>query len=469
MKRKICRQGAEVQRRAERHWVRAMLIAIFLFPHMTLAQDGVGLTAAVNRALTHAPSLQAAMAARDASQEDRVLGRAWLLPFVEIKGSAVRQKQDSTYFRHAGLLKPIVRSWNTLYGINAYQPLFDIQRWAAYKQGEVAAEQGKITLALANQQAMLQAVAAWLDVVRARAAFEAAKSSEQAMAKLAAQAKAAFIVGTVSINNSLAATSRHDLARAITIQDQQRLEQAQALLDSLEGRATPVVLSLSANMVPIAMPSNLKQWQQRAEEGAIPVHLSQQQLKLADAGSLKALGGALPKVQLVAGWSRTENTDGTFGGSRERNASIGVELSMPLYAGGATGAQQRKSDRQQVAAEFRLDDAKRNARLAARQSWLELHSTAAELIAANSALSSASLEVKAANEGLKVGLRTITEALDAEDRLAAARSRYADVVVRHGMAWLQLYAVVGALNSGRIQQLEAWLHCNYSAHSQFSR
>ncbi|MDQ7002580.1 MAG: TolC family protein [Ghiorsea sp.] len=423
-----------------------------------IAADAPNLNAAVALALEHTPSLQAAQAARDASVEDVSLGRAWLLPSVVVTGSLTRINQDFNYNKPSAFLSPTVRNREQDYGIRISQPLFDVAKWAMYKQGSISAATGEVKLAIQRQRTILEASAAWLDVMRAQAAYAAAIASEKAMDRLATQAKAAFDVGTAAVNDSLSASSRRDLAKAGRIRAGQVLAQAKARLNSLVGKPLDVSVALHQDIKPLhAMPDALKIWEQRAEVNALGVRLSSQGIAIADAAHLQAVGTAMPNVQLVAGWNHNKSSDSTFGGSTVKAAYIGVELSMPLYAGGATWAKARKSSKQKLQAEFNLAEAKRTARLEARQAWLSVRTTAAEVAALDAALNSAKVEKDAMQVSFEVGLRTMTEALDAQERFASAQQRYADVVARHAMAYLQLMAATGDLNNTSVAMVNTTL------------
>jgi len=436
-----------------------MLSLCLLLPSPAFSASVSSLQSAVDLALKHAPSLQAAQAARDASAEDITLGRAWLLPYVVANGSLTRRNQGFSYDISYPFLSSTVRNNEQVYGIKVYQPLFDVEKWATYQQGKISASTGEVKLAMQRQQTILKASAAWLNVMRAQAAFSAAQASEQAMSKLAMQAKAAFEVGTASVNHSLSANSRRDLIKAARIRADQVLAQAEAQLHSLVGEKMIVSLKLHQGMMPLhANPDNLEIWEQRAEATALGVQLSGQAVAMADAGHLKSVGGAMPTLQLVADLDRNKSSDGPFGGSTVKTVSIGIELSMPLYAGGATWAKQRKSTHEKIQAEFNMAEAKRTARLVARQSLLGLRTTAAEVKALDAALSSAKTEEKAAHAGFEVGVRSITDVLDAEERLAVAKQRFADVVARHAMVYLELLASADKLDESSVARIDPLLN-----------
>jgi len=278
------------------------------------------------------------------------------------------------------------------------------------------------------------------------------------MTRLAEQAKASFDAGLEPVNSSLAATSRRDLAHAQRIRAELSRNQALAVLASLLGHDAEVAVHIDTNIGPMQLARSDEQaWLQLAEQEE-GVHVAKEAVLLADAGKLHALGGAMPKVQLVAGWDNKRSTAGTFGsGSDVKSTSIGVEFTMPLYAGGSTWAQQRKSEQESIRADADLSEAQRHADLATRQAWLQWQASGVELQAMQAALASARSEQVAAHAGFDVGLRTLSEVLDAEDRLAGVRAALADSVAAHGLSVLQLHAAVGALDNEQVEQVQTWL------------
>jgi len=432
--------------------------AVMLSTPLLYAQP-VSLSQAVTDALGHAPALQSAEAARDSAREDAQLGRAWLLPYVAASGSWQKVRRDIVYDKPIAF--PLANELNMIetdYGVKAYQPLFDLEKWSLYKQGLASEAMGETSLQLVRRQTILAVASSWLDVMRTLQRSKAAKADEEAMQRLAEQAEASFKVGLEPVNTSLAATSRRDLARANRIRAEQAVNQARAVLSSLLGYEADVSASMNPSPLPLALAQSSEQsWLQLATH-ADRVQIAENSLTFADAAELKALGGALPKLQLVAGWDKQRSSMGMFGtGSRTESTSIGVEISVPLYAGGSTWAQQRKSEHEKIQAEADLDEAQRQAQLATRQAWLQWQATGFELRAMNTALTSARSEREAAHAGFEAGLRTMSEVLDAEDRLASARAGLADSVASHGLSVLQLYAAVGALDTDQVTFVQDWL------------
>ncbi len=420
-----------------------------LLPGIAVAEP-LTLSQAVSLALEHAPAMQAAEAGRDAAAEDADIGRAALLPYVQASGSYRKQKQNTKYDVPQAFFKTDLNYGETFVGLRAVQPLFDLERWAGYRQGEISAETGELRLRMERQRLMLETAQAALTVITAQAALDAAEARERAAGKLAAEARAAFKAGTKAKTERLEAEARFDLVKAERLAAANNLDQARATLASLIGGGVEVVAMPKLTAAPQA-PDNPVQWEQQAAEHALPVLLARLQLELAKEERSKALGSGLPKVEAFAEVGRSRAGDSMLGSATTvRSRAVGVQLKVPLYAGGGPSAQVRKSEKERVQAEYALADDVRLARLSARQACLALQAAAMQVAAMQKARLSAREAAEAAHIGHRAGLRSMTDVLDADELryrterdLAIARAQYV-------AATLQLKASVGELDTGSL-------------------
>ena len=127
-------------------------------------------------------------------------------------------------------------------------------------------------------------------------------------------------------------------------------------------------------------------------------------------------------------------------------------MEVPLYAGGGTWAQLRKARKLQVEADYELRDARREAGLTANNAFLNVKSAAARVKAFEQGLVSTTRARQAAQVGYEVGLRTIVERLDAEERLVTARRDLVRTKAEYLLATLQLAASVGSLGESQLEK-----------------
>lgn len=439
--------------------MRRIILAVALAalcPLTARAGDTLSLTDAIGMALDHAPSYAAAEAGREAAHEQRAIGRAWLLPYLHATGNYSHHRQRYSY---AHPTAPLLENFQTDFNqataeVTLSQPLFDLSRWADYKAGKLASKAGDIRFDAAFQRLLLDVSQAYVDLVVARSADEAAISQEQAMVKLDEQARAAFKAGTKNINDSLEAKSRLDLARAQRIRTDNAVAQAQATLSSLIGQPAPRLAVFDPDAAtPPPQPEDARHWQNLAAQDSPDVRLAANAAKQADEQVTHAVGTASPSLSLVGSLGYNNATYGQFRtGYDIRNEQIGVQLDVPIFAGGGTWATLRKNQKLASEAELRLEDAKRQARLDAQAAFLAVNESQAQVAALTAATKSAYKARQAAELGYKVGLRDIVERLDAEERLFAARHELNQARGAYLMARLRLAAAIGRLDRDAIHK-----------------
>jgi outer membrane protein len=398
-------------------------------------------------ALAHAPAVKAAEAQRDASTEDVALGRAGLLPNIELNGTYALRKQNTAYDVPQSFFKTNLTYGENFIGVKLVQSLFDLERWAGYRQGQLSAEAGELKLQMERQRLMLEVAQAFLDTVTAQSALAAAQAREAAAAKLAIQAETSFRVGMAAKPEQLDAESRRDLARADRLQAENNLNQSKASLASLIGEPVGELALPQLSDTPAdPSPDQPGYWENQAAAHALAVKLAEIQFGMAKEDKQKSLGGALPKVEAFAEINRNRATDSILNsGTTARDQAVGVEVKVPLYAGGGITAQMRKSEKQAVRAEFDLADDVRLARLTARQSFLAMQAARAQMAAMQQATLSTRQDALATHTGYHVGLRSITEVLDADERTFTAETNLAVAKSQYIFAILQLKASIGAL------------------------
>jgi len=436
-----------------------MLITVLWLAAIGTSQAApiLDLSRAAHLALERAPSFSAAMAARDAAMEDKNLGRAGLLPYVKWNTDFAHYETKYKYDKpaQASFLSTDAVYNQFRFGVTLVQPLFRLDRWAGYVQGKLSSQIGDLKLSLAQQALLLQVAQSYTSVLIAQEDLFAAQAQQESVSRLYEQAHTAYSVGTATVNDALEAKSRLDLVKADRIQAENELDTARAQLASLIGESGIDHLSPFSSRIALDIPpaDARKHWKGMAMQQALSVLLAHKKLEYARQENTKALGTALPNVDLVAGLNRDKVTDSQFNtGFIAKTEELGVQLEVPLYAGGATRAQLRKTRKLEVEAEYELSDAKRKAGLMAADTFLRVRAAASRVRALEQALKSAKKARQAAQEGYKVGLRTIVERLDAEERVVSARRNLARSKAQFLISRLQLAASVGRLNETAIEK-----------------
>lgn len=140
----------------------------------------------------------------------------------------------------------------------------------------------------------------------------------------------------------------------------------------------------------------------------------------AELDARRAARGWLPSVDATGYVAETYND--TFDRFDDRNR-LGIQLSVPLYDGGANKAQARESSARARQVEAQLAAMIDEKTIQAQVIWHRLAAMKKSLVAVNDAIDSASSHLAAMQRTFDLGAATIDGVLEAEERLLALKIR----------------------------------------------
>lgn len=432
----------------------AMALAIPQFMAPSLAQ-GANLSAIYQLARENDAQLASAREARNAGQERVVQGKAGLLPAVGLGANARRVDPDSS---STGANNSPYNSRG--FSLSLVQPLYRKQNLEAYEQGKLQTLLSDQQLKLAEQSLVLRVATAYFDVLQAQDVLATAQSQKQAFAEQLAQAKKSFEVGAATITDTHEAQARFDLTVAQEIAALNDLEVKRRSLEKIISQEAPKLAELGDGArMPLPEPANMDAWVKQAEEGGLGVVLNQTGLEIARREVGRQRGGHLPTLDLAASYSDNRNTvvSGGTSGVNTKSAVLGLELGWVLYQGGAIDSREREAVANQEKTRYDLDEARRQARLDARQGFLGVLSGDAQVRALEQALVSSEAQLKSTKLGLEVGVRTRVDVLNAQQQVFSTRRDLSAAKYRTLLAGLQLKAAAGTLDADDLKALDALL------------
>lgn len=427
----------------------AMCIA-GLFSSVAAAAD---LMQVYQDALANDARFSAARAQLEAGQERVVQGRAGLLPQL---GLAANTTWNDAELKPRNA-PPSDASYNSNgYGVQLTQPLFRWQNWVQFKQGELQTALAEAQFGIERQDLVLRVAEAYFNVLNAQDALAAVSQLRAAAAEQRELANTSFEVGTVTITDVHEAQSRFDLASAQEIAAQNQLEVARQSLAQIIGKEPEPLAGLREGVeLQRPQPENIADWVAAAEAGSFGVQAQQLVREIAAREVERARAGHLPTVDLVA--SHGVNNRLQLASGRNEVTSLGLELNVPLYAGGRVSSVSREAAALRMKADADLEDARRSAALAARQSWLGVTSGMAQVKALEAARVSSTSALEANKLGYEVGVRINIDVLNAQTQLAdtlqqLSRARYDTL-----LAQLRLKAAAGTLGEDDVRAINALL------------
>jgi outer membrane protein len=425
---------------------------------------GADLMAVYRDALAYDAQYASARAALEAGREKLPQGRAGLLPTVGLAANTTWNELDATVRMNGASGNKTQYNTNG-WTVSLSQPLFRWQNWVAYTQSELAVAQAEAQFGLARQELIVRAAQAYFDVLLAQDTLATAQAQKVAIAEQLESAKRNFEVGTATITDTHEAQARHDLTSAQEIAADNDLAVKRQVLRSVIGKEPEGLKNLKPGALLVRpQPDDIGKWVEMAESASASVQIYQALYEIATREIEKQRAGHYPTLDLVAtrGRSSATNTVGSgfvgLGVGSDSNVNtIGVQLSIPIFAGGAVASRDREAVALKEKAGADLENARRTAALNTRQAYLGVTSGLAQVKAYEAALTSSQSALDSNKLGYEVGVRINIDVLNAQSQLYDTRQRLAKARLDTLAALLKLKAAAGSLGEDDVAAVNALL------------
>ena len=134
-----------------------------------------------------------------------------------------------------------------------------------------------------------------------------------------------------------------------------------------------------------------------------------------------------------------------------------MNLSIPIYSGGATRSRRRAAEYQVIAAQESLEFTKRQLTQNIRNAYRRVNTDVLVIAQRQQSITSAQSALDATELGAEVGTRNIVEVLLARENLYRALRLYADARFDYVIDSLVLKQVSGILTPQDVLDLNEWL------------
>ena len=399
-------------------------------------------------ALANDATYSSAKATLAAGQEALPQGLAGLLPTIGATANTTRNAANVT-FRSPTAFPSGDRIFNTNgYSISLSQPLFRWNNWQTYEQSKLSVVQSEAVFAQAGQDLAVRVAQAYFDILNAQDNLQVAQSKKVAISEQLAQAKRNFEVGTSTIVDTNEAQSRYDLVIAEEIAAQNDLAVKQTALLLIIGKPAGVLSTLRPEVaIPAPQPAQIDKWVDAAEVGNYAVKAQEAAAEVARRAIEIQRSGHYPTLDLTASASRNSSSGNTTNniGSDSTSSAIGLQVAIPIYAGGAVDSRVRQAIANQDKAKADVEVQKRTAAQNARQFFLGVTNGLAQVRAFEAALTSSKTSLDSNKLGYEVGVRINIDVLNAQQQLYTtlrdlSKARYDTIV-----SGLRLKAATGGL------------------------
>ncbi len=434
--------------------------SLFVAINLALAvhAEGATLTDVYRDAVAADAPYASAQAAYRAALEKLPQGRAGLLPNVNLGANLRWNDVTSTLpggdsqFSSNGL------------SLTAAQPLFRKQNWVQYEEAKNQIRIAAAQLKTAEQDLIQRTARAYFDILQARDNIAFIQAQKAAIAEQLASARRNFEVGNATITDTHEAQARFDLATAQEIAEQNNLDIRLRALEKIIGKpAVPLAPLVEQATLKAPEPRSIDEWATRAANGNLQVDIQRTARLIADQEVERNRAGHYPTLDAVANYNVNNNQN--FGALKvdTRTALLGLELNLPVYQGGLTSSRVREAVANQEKSRSDLENALREANLAARSAYLNVTSGEAQVRALEQALVSSQTQLASTKLGVEVGVRTSLDLLNAQQQVLSAHRDLAAARYRLILAALELKAAAGLLNAQDLTDIDRYLRASTAA------
>lgn len=343
--------------------------------------------------------------------------------------------------------------------VDGRYPIFNRSNDATIAKARKAFETARADLDAAEQDLIIKVAQFYFDVLAAQDTLATTRASKAAITEQLASARRNFEVGTATITDTREAQARFDLATAQEIAAENDLRTKRIALDQLVGRpgVAPNPLIAPPVLPPVA-PADAEAWVTIGDAAHPNVRRLRTALDAATLDIAIARAAQLPTVDAIAslGSGRTSGRWATLPGFSNQ-ASIGVQVNMPLYTGGQTQARIRETLVLEEKSRQDLEAARRAVAQGTRVAYFNVQSGQAQVKALEAAEASSKLALESTQLGYRVGVRVNLDVLNAQTQLFTtqrdlAKARY-DVM----MGGLRLRQASGQLTPTDLDPVNALL------------
>ena len=333
------------------------------------------------------------------------------------------------------------------FGASATQTLYNgFQTANRTRQAESQVMGARETLRVTEQQVLLDAATAYMNLLRDQAILDLNRRNVEVLTEQLKQTRDRFNVGEVTRTDVAQAESRLAAGRSALLGAQSNYVTSQANYRRIIG-VDPGRLDAGTPVDRLSPPA-LAGAIQQGETQSPSVLAAMYGVDIAELGVKISEGALYPNLSLTASAERSYLP--AYNVNKQTLASVLGTLTIPIYQGGSEYSAIRQAKETVGQQRLNLDVNRDQARATVVQSWGQLDAAKAQIEATTAQVNAAEIALNGVREEARVGQRTTLDVLNAQQELVNAR--VALVTAQHDrvVASYTLLAAVGALSMQRL-------------------
>lgn len=292
-----------------------------------------------------------------------------------------------------------------------------------------------------EQQVLLSAVTAYLDVLRDEAILKLSTNNRTVISRQFDATNKRFEVGELTRTDVAQAEARLAEADSGIITAQAALRSSRATYERVVGYKPE---NLGFPQVVIGTPESLDTAIVYAEQWNPSVRAAQYSHRAAESDVDSQYGNLLPQVSLTGDLTKAYDPSSAL--DKSDGAAIGVVASFPLYEAGSVRSRVRESKKISNQRYAQILESKRLAREAVVTSWESLQAARGEVTSRLAQVEASEVARFGVRQEADLGARTVLDTLDADQEVLDAQVALVTATRNDTVALYTLAAALGVLN-----------------------
>lgn len=364
--------------------------------------------------MTYSPRLKIAEERMNIGSQRRSAANAQLLPQISANASASDNRQETA--------TGINNYRGERYNVQLRQVLFDWRVFSQRNQAYLLENQYEAEY-YAELAALLSDIAErYFDVLQTQDALTSSRAELDAVSSQLQQIRRLHDLQMVQITDLYEAQARLAAIEAEQVFLASEATLAKEALRAATGLAVGELHTLGDTTDLPGIEGHVEEWVQRARANNHIIQAREFAVEAADRRVSEQRGNYMPRVNLVLQQQRSNLGFDNMPMARTDTGYVGVDVSIPLFAGGSNRAQVREAISQQSIAQNELRQTHLDVSERTRFAFLRLQAAERQIRAAEALLTSREVSTRARQRGFDLGTVTSVQVLDAvRDQFVAER------------------------------------------------
>ena len=415
---------------------------------------------AYQAALREDASIRATRAATDARRERVPQARAQLLPNLSASSSRSRNSLERTTPDFRG--DPVTttsRYISSNEALTLRQPIFRPYQAADYFQAQAQVNDANAILERELQNVAVRVSGAYFEALQTGEQLALVQAQKAAYTTQLAGARKRLTAGAGTRTDIDEAQAALDLNLAQELEARQNVDFTRRQLQTLINSPVDFLATLDADKLQLVQPepNRVEDWIARAEDTSPEIKSLKAQLEAAGYEVRKAQAGHFPTLDAIAQLTRSDSDTVTSVNNRYVNKSIGLQLNVPIFAGGYVNSLVRQALAEQERASEALEGLRRDLGVRLHREFRGVTEGVLRVRALEQAVRSTEQVAISNRRSYEAGSRTLVDTLNAEQQKISAQRDLAQARLVYLLSRVRLQALAGGPKTEVIEQINSWL------------